>query len=446
MIVTFTKDWNDVPTCTTHVLREMAKTIPVLWVNSIGTRKPRLSHPGHLGRVVRRLLHGLRPAVHKENNLRVLSPILIPKAQSGWSIKLNRVLMNLYIRRELRKWGDIINEATLDCGSHAAAFRREALLRAGKGASKLAHSKGRGTVPIEYWCFVPNAVDLLPEETTDNRQPTTDSRNTQPSNHPIIIYYCVDDWSKFHNLDRAWLEAKERELLQRADIVFTPARYLAKKCRGIAGDRVHHVPHGVEYAKFRAALSASTLVPSDIVALPHPIVGFYGNLYPWIDFGLIESLAKQRPAWSFVIIGPEFCDVSDLKTLPNVHFLGRREHNDLPAYCAGFNAAMIPYDVGNPRMASVNPVKTRELLAAGVPVVAADIPELHGFGDRVKVCRTLEEWIAALEEQVARTDRDFISRSVAGDDWTERVKFMRGALGDTGRNTEDVEWRSGLRE
>jgi len=377
MIVAFTKDWDDVPTCTTHVLREMAKTIPVLWVNSIGTRKPDLAHPGHAGRVLQRALRGIRPAIHKENQLRVLSPLLIPKAQSVWAIRLNRRLMAAYIRREQRGW-------------------------MGEGA-------------IEYWCFVPNAVDLLPPP-TDHRSPITDH---------FVIYYCVDDWGKFCNLDTAWLESKERRLLERADVVFTPARYLEEKCRAMAGDRVHYVPHGVEYRKFRAALEGTVPIPADVAAFPHPLVGFYGNIYPWIDFALIEKLALARPDWTFVLIGQVFCDVSGLEHVPNVHLLGRREHDELPGYCRAFDAAIIPYDLENPRMESVNPVKTRELLAAGVPVVAARIPELQGFGDHMRTCRSADEWICALEGQCARTDGDAISRSVADDDWTVRVRSIR---------------------
>ena len=421
MIIAFTKDWNDVPTCTTHVLREMARTRPVLWVNSIGTRKPQLAQPGHLGRVVQRVLQGFRPAVYKENNLRVLSPLLVPKAQSRFAVQLNRCLMAAYIRRERKRWGD--DES------------------------------------LEYWCFIPNAVDLLPHKATCHGSVPRDTRHPTPDTRHLVAYYCVDDWSKFHNLDCEWLRAKEQELLQRADAVFTPARYLAEKCRRIimstrdAADtaaatgreeecdsscsselaaRIYHVPHGVEYAKFRAALSADTLVPAEIDDLPAPVIGFYGNIYPWIDFDLVSALALRKKDWSFVLIGQEFCDVSVLKVLPNVHFPGRREHSELPACCAGFSAAMIPYDVKNPRMESVNPVKTRELLAAGVPVVGADIPELHGFGDRVRVCRTVDEWVSALEQQVVRTDRDAISRSVADDDWSSRVRSIREIVDQVG--------------
>lgn len=410
-----TKDWDDVPTCTTHILREMGKTLPVLWVNSIGTRKPRLRHPAHMGRVWKRLATGFRRAERKENQLRVLNPLLIPKAESRPAQWINRRLFAWQAGRELRDMGD-----------------------------------GR----IEYWCFVPNAVDLVGsgrwpaasgggrDETTntnmEHRTSNMEHRMSESPNSRIIVYYCVDDWSQFHYLDTEWMARKERELLACADIVFAVSRYLVSKLQVMTDmlpksniehgtSKIQYMPHGVEYDKFRAALESREL-PADVAALKKPVIGFYGNIYPWVDLGLVAELARRRPAWSFVLIGGAFCDVARCDGLANVRFLGRREHNELPGYCAAFDVGMIPYDMTQARMESVNPVKTRELLAAGVPIVAADVPELRGLGDRVLIAKRPEEWISAIERQVTRRDRDAISRSVVRDDWSARVREIRMAV------------------
>ena len=439
-IVAFTKDWNDVPTCTTHVLRGMGRSLPVLWIESIGTRKPNLASPGDLSRVWRKLRSVATRAELKENNLRVLAPVLIPKTESAAGRFINRCLMRWMIRRELHRMG----------------------------------GEGR----VEYWCFVPNAVDLLPgvrcqpsgrfpdagyrmeqsqaksasgirhpasgfsEEVSGvrcqkdgdrcvsgralNERTVVVHRSPPATGHsPLVVYYCVDDWSQFHNLDGAWLARKEEEILKRADVVFTPARHLEEKCRRAAGGRVHYMPHGVEHAAFARALSAETVAPADVAGLRRPVIGFYGNLHPWVDFGLVGALARRRPQWSFVLIGEVFCDVSPAAAPGNVHFLGRREHGVLPDYCKAFDAAMIPYDMKQARMASVNPVKTKELLAAGVPIAAADVPELRGYGEDVLICRGVDEWEAALAKQIARADRREISARVAGEDWTEKIAAMR---------------------
>jgi len=378
--------------------------MPVLWVESIGTRRPHLARRGDLLRAFRRLKAMYRRAETKENHLRVLSPLLIPRAETGIERRLNRTIFGRLAAREL---------------------------------------KSMGSGPVEYWCFVPNAVDLLPtgaghrsgdHPASGIRHPASGTRHPasqRSDSTPLVIYYCADDWTKFKTLDETWMSAKEDDLFKRADLVFAVSEHLVDRCRsamqklGLDAGNVHYAPHGVEHSKFASALSEPTPVPEDIARIPRPVAGFYGNIYPWVDFDLLGALARRRPDWNFVLIGEVFCDVGDLAALPNVHFPGRKEHDDLPACCKSFDAGMIPYDTSNPRMESVSPVKTRELLAAGVPLVASDVPELRRFGRDVLISRTPDEWIEALETQMARTDRRAISESVAQDDWSMRVKVLR---------------------
>jgi glycosyltransferase involved in cell wall biosynthesis len=374
-IIAFTKDWNDVPTCTTHILRTMGRTMPVLWINSIGLRRPQLGSGRDLRRVTDRLRRAWRGPEWKENRLAVLAPLVIPKARSPLAHCLNRQLL-----RWTARWS---------------------------------------AADTEFWTFVPSAVDYV-----------------GCFRERKVIYYCVDDWSKFTNLDVAWIAQKETELLRRADLVFASSRFLEAKCRAVAGDRVHYMPHGVEHAKFAAALAPDLSIPPDLqqvrshpsslIPHPSPIIGFYGNINDWIDFPLIRRLAELRPAWSFVLIGPTYCDVREVTGLANVHLLGRREHDQLPAYCKGFDAALIPYRLDHPRMESVNPVKLRELLAAGVPVVAADLPEVRGISAFVRVARTAEEYLTGLECFLAgKPDRAAISAERRDDDWNARVAEIR---------------------
>lgn len=409
LVIAFTKDWQDVPTCTTHVLREMARSMNVLWVNSIGMRRPSAAHAGDLRRVLRRLASAFETASRKENGLHVLSPLLIPKAQSKGAVALNRALMCAYVKREKRRL-----RAAGDCG-------------------------------IEYWCFVPTAVDLLPQRA--GNESLAKAQSTQSGHdrgNERVVYYCVDDWSKFTNLDTEWVSAKERQMLARADVVFTPARFLVKKCSEFARGPVIHVPHGVEHAKFRRAVENAVSVPADMAGMPGPVIGFYGNIYPWIDFKLIGAIARRRPEWTFVMLGQEYCDVSELKALANVRFIGRREHDELPAYCRAFNAAMIPYDMSDPRMTSVNPVKLKELLAAGVPVVTCALPEVveelassaaEPFRHNIRIARNENEWMECLDAQIRRTDRQQISDSVAGEDWSAKVATIRRKIISETRQT-----------
>ena len=369
-IIAFTKDWNDVPTCTTHILREMGKTMPVLWVNSIGMRRPQLRAGRDIRRIVQRIKRAFRGPSWIENQLSVLSPLVLPKANSQFIRSVNRQLL-------------------------AGAVNRH--LSTDKSSSR------------ELWAFVPNAVDYL-----------------GCFNETKVVYYCVDDWTLFSNIDAKWITDCEHELLRRADVVFATSRFLEAKCRAVAGDRVHYMPHGVQYNHFATAVQPSTQIPSDLAAFRQPRIGYYGNIRDWIDFELLKQLATLRPSWSFIMIGPVSCDISTVATLPNVHFFSRREPAELPAYCKGFDVAIIPYRTNDVRMDAVNPIKLRELLAAGVPVVAADIPEVRGISQYVRTARSTEDYLTGLETFLAGNfNRAAISEERRTDDWPERVREIR---------------------
>ena len=374
-VIAFTKDWSDVPTCTTHILRLMARSMRVLWVNSIGIRDPRLFSTRDLYRMGGRACLALRGPKWQENHLWVLSPILVPKASGKCAIALNRLLVRWYTRRERD-----------DC---SAGIR-------------------------ELWAFVPNAVDFVGCAAEQK-----------------VVYYCVDDWTNFDNLDAEWVSRKEQELLSRADVVFATSRYLESKCRSAARGPVHYSPHGVDHGVFARALDAGTPVPTDISGVNRPVIGYYGNVRSWIDFELVAQIASARPGWSFVFVGPVLCDVGRTAGLANVRFLGRREYVDLPRYCKAFDAAIVPYDTSQPKMASVNPVKARELLAAGVPIVSSRLPELAGLAPDVLCAESLEDWLSALQHQVHRTDRAAMSARRQEDDWEIKVRGIRRIVDDT---------------
>ena len=191
------------------------------------------------------------------------------------------------------------------------------------------------------------------------------------------------------------------------------------------GPKVVYMPHGVEHAKFAAALAPQTVIPADIATIPHPIIGFYGNLHSWVDVDLIATVARNQKMWHFVLIGHPYDDMSPVESLPNVHLLGRKEHDELPAYCKAFDMGIIPYDMSGPRMESVNPVKTKEILAAGLPIVASAIPELEGMEPDVLIARSTEQWIDGIETQLARQDRRNISEGVRSGEWVEKVAEIR---------------------
>jgi glycosyltransferase involved in cell wall biosynthesis len=164
-------------------------------------------------------------------------------------------------------------------------------------------------------------------------------------------------------------------------------------------------------------------VPADLAALPRPRIGFYGTLRDWVDLELIAHVARARPGWSIALLGQVLCDVSAVRGIPNVHLLGQKRHDELPAYCKGFDAGMIPYRIDE-RMKFVNPLKLREYLSAGVPVVSTPVHEVVRYAHLCRIAGTPEDFVVALDEAIAEADPDVRrgrSSAMSKETWSARV-------------------------
>jgi glycosyltransferase involved in cell wall biosynthesis len=366
-IIAFAKDWHEDPTSNHHVLRELAKTRRVLWLNSIATRKPQLMSGRDLGKVRRKLREFARGARRVEHDLWVATPLALPFPHHSVARSVNGHVLRATIRA----------------------------LRAQLGIRR-----------FQLWTFLPNVADYvgtLGEE--------------------LAVYYCVDEWSLFGHLDRELTAAAERELLVKVNAVFAINHALADTKRRL-NPHTFLSPHGVDHALFSSALDAGTEIPADLAALPAPRLGFYGTIRDWVDLDLLAAVARARPHWSLVLIGQQLGDVSVLRGLRNVHLLGQRPHAVLPAYCKGMNVGMIPYRIDE-RMPFVNPLKLREYLSAGLPVVSTPLSEAMCYLKLgVHIAETPAALVAAVE-RVLREDHPAARRARSGamahETWSERV-------------------------
>lgn len=372
-IIAFAKDWHEDPTSNHHVLRELAKSRRVLWLNSIGTRTPKLSSGRDLGKIRRKLVELAKGPVNVENDLWVFTPVVLPFPHSAVARRLNQGILRASIAMLQRRLG-----------------MRD----------------------FHLWTFLPNVADYV-----------------GIFGESLSVYYCVDEWSLFAHLDKEETVRAERALLDKVDCVFAINEELAK------AKRAHVAPHGVEHAVFARALDASTTIPAEIASLPRPILGFYGTLRDWVDLELLAGVARSRPSWSIVLLGQQLDDMSALAGLPNVHLLGRKPHSELPAYCKGFDVGLIPYRLEE-RMKFVNPIKLREYLSAGLPVVSTPVPEVLRFGDVCHIARTPEEVIAAVQIAVkddSQEKRRRRSEAMKSETWAARVASIVRIVDDTAR-------------
>ena len=365
-IVCFAKDWSEHPTSNNHIMLELAKHNRVLWLNSVATRAPKLGNGRDLKKIFTKLASFARGVRRIQENLWVYTPIVLPLPHSEVAAGLNRRIMRLTIKMLTRKLR--MNE-------------------------------------YQLWTFLPstsNYVGALGES--------------------LVVYYCVDEWSQFNYLNGKKTAEAERRLVTQADVVFTSARSLMRD-RQALNHETHLSPHGVDHAAFATALDDATPIPDDIAALPRPIVGFYGTIQDWVDLELVARLARRHPEWSIALVGKPVADVSRLADIPNVHLLGGKPHSDLPRYCKAFAVGLIPY-VMNERIRHVNPIKLREYLSAGVPVVSVPLPEVLPYRRHCAIAEGYEQFeqaiIRAIREDSPQARRER-SEAMRPETWSRRV-------------------------
>jgi UDP-galactopyranose mutase len=212
-----------------------------------------------------------------------------------------------------------------------------------------------------------------------------------------VVYDCMDELSAFRFAPAALLE-RETELIDGADLVFTGGKslYEAKRDRHMS---VHCFPSSVDVAHFKSARTHSH-DPIDQAGIGFPRMGYYGVIDERIDLDLISEVAKARPDWQIVMIGPVVkISEDELPRLPNIHWLGGKSYDELPQYMAGWDVALMPFAI-NESTRFISPTKTPEYLAGGKVVVSTPVTDVEaGYGQCPRVCiaASADGFVAACE-------------------------------------------------
>ncbi|MCU0544527.1 MAG: glycosyltransferase family 1 protein [Oscillatoriaceae cyanobacterium Prado104] len=213
-----------------------------------------------------------------------------------------------------------------------------------------------------------------------------------------VIYDCMDELSAFHGAHPA-LKANESQLLKRADVVFTGGQslYQAKQNQH---PNIHAFPSSIEKEHFATARNLAE-EPADQKDIPHPRLGFFGVIDERMDIELLRGIAEAKPDWHLVIIGPVVkIDPAILPACPNIHYLGSKSYQELPAYIGGWDIAMLPFAI-NESTKFISPTKTPEYLAAGKPVISTpigDVVKPYGENGLVRIASSVAEFVACAEE------------------------------------------------
>lgn len=372
-VIYFGNDWHaENRTSSHHVALRLARRMPLLYVDSPGMRAPSAS-----GRDVKRALRKLAASIAPpkrvgENLWHCTVPQLPFRRIPGVSL-FNRVF---------GRW----------------AVHRAARL-AGIGARRMS------------WFALPHPGFLAGR-----------------LGEQACVYYCIDDYAAHPGVDAATIAACDDALSRRADVLFVAPPALLEPKRRLNANVVP-APHGVDADLFAQACDPATDVPALARDLPSPVVGYVGSLHEWIDVPLLEWLARERPHYSFLMVGHAHVPLDGLRALPNVRLAGAQPYAALPRWLKAFNVALIPYRL-NRQVAHANPLKLREYLAAGRPVVSVRNPEIEKFAHLVRIADGHAAFLAALDAAVAEGPGDTAPRraAVADQSWERRVDDALAAV------------------
>jgi GT2 family glycosyltransferase len=356
-----------------QLMRRVAERRTVLFVNSIGMRMPLPGRsPGALRRIVRKaasMAHRLQAPIPDVPGCHVLTPFLLPFYGSGVGRTVNAWAVRAQVARAGRTLG----------------IDRPLVV---------------ATIPTAW-----EVVRRLP--------------------HRSLVFNRSDKHSAFGEADRAYIGSLEQALLEEADHVLYVSHELLAREAGTAGDRAHFLDHGVDLELFRPRPESEE--PADLRAIAHPRIGFFGGFDDYIiDFDLLEKLARELPDAQLVLIGDATCPMTRFEGLPNVHWLGHRPYEDIPRYGSGFDVALMPW-LDNEWIRHSNPIKLKEYLALGLPVVSTDFPEAHHHTPWVSIAAGHDDFVARV--RAALDDRDHVASarrraSVAGDSWDARSREL----------------------
>lgn len=234
---------------------------------------------------------------------------------------------------------------------------------------------------VIFWYYTPMALEF-----TDQYNPA------------LILYDCMDELSHFKFAPPELTQLEDR-LLQKADVVFTGGHtlYEYKKSRH---QNIFPFPSSIDKSHFEQARNVNS-EPEDQRNIKGPKLGFYGVIDERFDIELIRQMAELKPEWQFLLLGPIVkIDPETLPRLANIHYLGGKSYNDLPAYLSGWNIALIPFLL-NDSTRFISPTKTPEYLSAGIPVVSTPIRDVvnpYGTAGIVRIAEDAKQFIAAAED------------------------------------------------
>lgn len=338
-LLVFSDDWGRHPSSCQHLVQCLLPRYEVHWVNTIGTRKPSLSL-ATLSRGLEKLRHWTRRGAGPvaPPNLHIHNPRMWPSF-SGFGRKLNRELLVRQLAPLVRRLpAPVIALTTLPLVADLV-----------------------GLLPVARW-----------------------------------VYYCVDDFSVWPGLDQITLREMERRLVERADALIAVSETLQRQLEE-QGRRVHLLTHGVDTSFWLA--SGPRQAAPELADCERPLALFWGCIDRRMDVSFMQRLAHDMTSGTIVLVGPEDNPEPALWQNKRLHKVGAVALERLPNLARDADVLIMPY-ADLPVTRAIQPLKLKEYLATGKPVVVRDLPATRPWSDCLDVSNSAESFSALVRRRM----------------------------------------------
>ena len=368
-LLVFADDWGRHPSSCQYLIRHLLPRHPVIWVNTIGTRRPSLDL-ATLRRGGEKLRHWLRPTRQPSgpSNLRVLNPWMWPMFSSRFDRWLNQSLLVRQLRPVLQ--------------SHAAAFTAVTTLPIMSGLI--------GRLPVKRW-----------------------------------VYYCVDDFSTWPGLDQGAMRDMESDLAAKADVLIAASETLRDKLRQ-TGREVQLLTHGVEPEFWQ--LNGQPVIVPELEKLSRPLITFWGLVDRRMDASFVRRLAGDLEQGTIALVGPEGDADPDLLKLPRVVRIPALALEQLPHVANESSVLIMPY-TDEPVTRAMQPLKLLEYLVTGKPVVVRELPATRAWADCLDLADSPAAFSKAVRDRLGTglPEAQLRARARVGDEsWEKKAKLFAG--------------------
>jgi glycosyltransferase involved in cell wall biosynthesis len=371
-LIVFSDDWGRHPSSCQHLVSHLVEDFDVTWVNTIGTRLPALDRAS-----VRRAFEKVRewtsrrpPDDSPADRVSVLSPIMWPTFRTSFARRVNRRLISQHL---LRRVPDLSSSTMLTTVPVAADLV--------------------GKVPAARW-----------------------------------IYYCVDDFSEWPGLDGKTLRSMEKDLIRSVDCVVAAGDRLADRIRALGRAPVV-ITHGVDLSLWSGAASDAQRLPS-LAGVDHPIVLFWGLIDARLDVEWLTALAQGMERGTIVLMGPEQNANPILKHAPRIVMTGPVPFCDLPAAAASADVLIMPY-ADLPVTRAMQPLKLKEYLATGKPVVVSPLPAVADWRECLDIADDAASFVRLVIHRLQSgtpIDHQLARQQLATETWKQKALKLRQLL------------------